>query len=52
MHIQNASQLRGVYPALFTPLLNDDPKHLRNSIRVVITACELKRRAVELEGVQ
>ena len=32
MHIQNASQLRGVYPALFTPLLNDDPKHLRNSI--------------------
>lgn len=32
MHIQNSSQLRGVYPALFTPLLNDDPKHLHNSI--------------------
>lgn len=32
MHIQNSSQLRGVYPALFTPLLNDDPKRLHNSI--------------------
>ncbi len=32
MHIQNSTQLSGVYPALFTPLLNDDPKRLRNSI--------------------
>jgi len=32
MHIQNSTQLRGVFPALFTPLLNDDPKRLRNSI--------------------
>ena len=32
MQIQNASQLSGVFPALFTPLKNDDSKHLRNSI--------------------
>ena len=32
MQITNASQLRGVFPALFTPLKDDDPKNLRNSI--------------------
>ena len=32
MQITNASQLTGVFPALFTPLKNDDPKNLRNSI--------------------
>ena len=32
MHIQNSTQLRGVYPAIFTPLQNDDPKRLRNGI--------------------
>ncbi len=32
MQITNASQLRGVFPALFTPIKDDDPKHLRNSI--------------------
>ncbi len=30
--ITSAAELRGVWPALFTPLLNDDPKRLRNSI--------------------
>jgi 4-hydroxy-tetrahydrodipicolinate synthase len=30
--ISSAAQLRGVWPALFTPLKNDDPKRLRNSI--------------------
>lgn len=30
--ITQAEQLRGVFPALFTPLCNDDPKHLKNSI--------------------
>jgi 4-hydroxy-tetrahydrodipicolinate synthase len=30
--INTAAQLRGVWPALFTPLKNDDPKRLRNSI--------------------
>jgi 4-hydroxy-tetrahydrodipicolinate synthase len=30
--ITTADQLRGVWPALFTPLNNDDPKRLRNSI--------------------
>ncbi len=30
--ITNASQLRGVFPALFTPLKDDDSKHLRNSV--------------------
>jgi 4-hydroxy-tetrahydrodipicolinate synthase len=30
--ITSASELRGVWPALFTPLKNDDPKRLRNSI--------------------
>lgn len=32
MQITRASQLAGVFPALFTPLKNDDPKCLRNSI--------------------
>ncbi|MDR0517628.1 MAG: 4-hydroxy-tetrahydrodipicolinate synthase [Fibromonadaceae bacterium] len=32
MQITNSSQLRGVFPALFTPLKNDDPRCLRNSI--------------------
>jgi 4-hydroxy-tetrahydrodipicolinate synthase len=32
MQITNASQLRGVFPAIFTPLLNDDPKRMRNGI--------------------
>lgn len=32
MQITNASQLRGVFPALFTPIKDDDPKHIRNSI--------------------
>lgn len=32
MQITKASQLVGVIPALFTPLKNDDPKNLRNSI--------------------
>jgi len=32
MQITNANQLRGVFPAIFTPLQNDDSKHLRNSI--------------------
>ncbi|HSQ41024.1 MAG TPA: 4-hydroxy-tetrahydrodipicolinate synthase [Fibrobacteraceae bacterium] len=31
-HITQAQQLHGVFPALFTPLRDDDPKHLRNSI--------------------
>lgn len=30
--ISTAAELRGVWPALFTPLKNDDPKRLRNSI--------------------
>lgn len=30
--ISAAAELRGVWPALFTPLKNDDPKRLRNSI--------------------
>lgn len=30
--ISTASELRGVWPALFTPLRADDPKRLRNSI--------------------
>jgi 4-hydroxy-tetrahydrodipicolinate synthase len=30
--ITTAAQLRGVWPALFTPLRGDDPKRLRNSI--------------------
>ncbi len=30
--ISTASELRGVWPALFTPLKADDPKRLRNSI--------------------
>jgi len=30
--ISSAAQLRGVWPALFTPLNSDDPKRLRNSI--------------------
>lgn len=30
--ISTAQELRGVIPALFTPLKNDDPKRLRNSI--------------------
>jgi 4-hydroxy-tetrahydrodipicolinate synthase len=32
MQITNSSQLRGVFPALFTPLKNDDPRCLYNSI--------------------
>jgi len=32
MHITQSSQLYGVFPALFTPLLDDDSKRLRNSI--------------------
>lgn len=32
MQITKASQLTGVFPALFTPLMNDDPKNLNNSI--------------------
>ena len=32
MQITKASQLTGVFPALFTPLMDDDPKCLRNSI--------------------
>jgi 4-hydroxy-tetrahydrodipicolinate synthase len=32
MQITNASQLCGVFPALFTPLKDDDPKNLHNSI--------------------
>lgn len=30
--VRTAAELQGVYPALFTPLLADDPKRLRNSI--------------------
>lgn len=30
--ISTAAELRGVWPALFTPLRDDDPKRLRNSI--------------------
>ena len=30
--ISTAAELHGVWPALFTPLKNDDPKRLRNSI--------------------
>lgn len=30
--ISSAQELRGVIPALFTPLKNDDPKRVRNSI--------------------
>ncbi len=30
--IASGSELKGVFPALFTPLNNDDPKRLRNSI--------------------
>jgi len=30
--ISTAAELRGVFPALFTPLKNDDPKRIRNSI--------------------
>jgi 4-hydroxy-tetrahydrodipicolinate synthase len=30
--IRSASDLKGVFPALFTPLRRDDPKRLRNSI--------------------
>jgi 4-hydroxy-tetrahydrodipicolinate synthase len=30
--LTDAAGLRGVFPAIFTPLLNDDPKRLRNSI--------------------
>jgi 4-hydroxy-tetrahydrodipicolinate synthase len=30
--ISSAAQLRGVWPALFTPLNSDDPKRLRNTI--------------------
>jgi 4-hydroxy-tetrahydrodipicolinate synthase len=30
--IQNAAALAGVFPALFTPLLDDDPKRLKNGI--------------------
>ncbi len=30
--LNSAHDFRGVFPALFTPLLNDDPKCLRNSI--------------------
>jgi 4-hydroxy-tetrahydrodipicolinate synthase len=30
--IATASELRGIFPALFTPLKDDDPKRLRNSI--------------------
>jgi 4-hydroxy-tetrahydrodipicolinate synthase len=32
MQITASSQLRGVFPALFTPLKNDDPRCLHNSI--------------------
>jgi 4-hydroxy-tetrahydrodipicolinate synthase len=32
MAIQNASDINGVYTALFTPLKNDDPKRLNNVI--------------------
>ncbi|MDR1811311.1 MAG: 4-hydroxy-tetrahydrodipicolinate synthase [Candidatus Fibromonas sp.] len=32
MQITSSSQLRGVFPALFTPLKNDDPRCLYNSI--------------------
>ncbi|MCL2260288.1 MAG: 4-hydroxy-tetrahydrodipicolinate synthase [Fibromonadales bacterium] len=32
MQITSSSQLRGVFPALFTPLKNDDPDRLYNSI--------------------
>jgi len=32
MQITTSSQLRGVFPALFTPLKNDDPQCLYNSI--------------------
>jgi len=32
MQITNSTQLHGVFPALFTPLKNDDPRCLRNSI--------------------
>ncbi len=30
--ISTGAELRGVWPALFTPLLHDDPRRLRNSI--------------------
>ena len=30
--ISQASEFAGVYPALFTPLLNDDPARLRNTV--------------------
>ncbi|MDR2581436.1 MAG: 4-hydroxy-tetrahydrodipicolinate synthase [Fibromonadaceae bacterium] len=32
MQITSSSQLRGVFPAIFTPLKNDDPRCLYNSI--------------------
>lgn len=32
MIIETPQQLQGVFPAIFTPLLRDDPKRLRNSI--------------------
>ena len=32
MQITIASQLSGVFPAIFTPLCSDDPKNLRNSV--------------------
>ncbi|GHV12800.1 4-hydroxy-tetrahydrodipicolinate synthase [Fibrobacterales bacterium] len=32
MQITSSTQLRGVFPALFTPLQNDDPRYLYNSI--------------------
>lgn len=32
MQITKASQLTGVFPAIFTPLCSDDPKNLRNSV--------------------
>jgi len=32
MQITSSTQLRGVFPALFTPLKNDDPRCLHNSI--------------------
>ena len=32
MSITSAQDLVGIFPALFTPILSDDPKRLRNSI--------------------
>lgn len=32
MQITKSSQLTGVFPALFTPLMSDDPKNLYNTI--------------------